>query len=75
MKSESVKSWEEWDDDKDQWVTQFEGTRTYKNSGNEYTIVAAAYSAKNAQGDWELKYHVEVTGGVFGETPQVCGTD
>jgi predicted nucleotidyltransferase len=36
------------------WGTRFEGIRSYKNSGNEYKVVAVAY------GDWEPKYHVEV---------------
>jgi hypothetical protein len=63
---ESITIWKEWDEDKGQWGTRFEGVRTYKNSGNEYKIVAVAY------GDWEPQYHVEVTGGVFGDEPQYC---
>jgi hypothetical protein len=71
--SETVKIWDEQDENR--WVTQFEGTRIYKNSGNEYKIVATTYDAENAEGNWETKYSAEVTGGVFGETPKKCGNE
>jgi hypothetical protein len=74
--SDTVKIWKGPDNkDSEKWVTHFEGTRIYKNSGNEYKIVASAYSGENAQGEWGTNYYAEVTGGVFGETPKICGNE
>ena len=70
-----MSSWETWDDSRG-WVTHFEGTRTYEDTGNEYKIVADASPYVESEGSpIKVRYHVEVTGGVFGDVPQTCGAD
>jgi 5,10-methylene-tetrahydrofolate dehydrogenase/methenyl tetrahydrofolate cyclohydrolase len=43
--------------------------RTYENTGNTYKIVGDIVVDKSAD---KVGYHITVTGGVFGETPQIC---
>jgi hypothetical protein len=70
----SMKSMRAWDDQKG-WVTHIEETRTYKKSGNEYKIVASAYPYVSGDSPIMVGYHVEVTGGAFGEIPKICSSD
>jgi hypothetical protein len=54
--------------------TYFEAKRTYEDSGNTYRI--AGYVGQDwVDNAWRVRYHIEVTGGVFGESPRTCGTD
>ena len=53
-------------------MTIFEIERTYKDTENIYSIMAAA-SRGVEDGAIKVRYHIEVTDGVFGDTPQVCG--
>ena len=69
--TQSISSWQDWVDDRG-WVSYFVGTRTYEDTGNEYEITAAASEYMSADNTIKVMYHVEVTGGVFGETAQTC---
>lgn len=71
--AQTVVSWKDVDERK-KLVTRFEGERTYEDSGNTYEITAYAWQ-ELWEGTWKIRYHIEITGGVFGETPQICGTD
>jgi hypothetical protein len=64
-------SWQDVDS-KRHLVTIFEVERTYKDTENTYSIMAAITQGIK-DGTVETVYHVEVTGGVFGDIPQVCG--
>jgi len=64
-----------WDGHKGAWVNILEGTRTYQDTGNKYKIVGDLFRYGSADGSIKVEYHVEVTGGVFGETPRTCESD
>jgi photosystem II stability/assembly factor-like uncharacterized protein len=73
--TQTVFSYDGWvDENKEVWGTNFGGERTYEDSGNTYEITAYAWE-EYGEGAVKVRYHIEVTGGVFGETPQICGTD
>jgi hypothetical protein len=72
--TQSMSSWQTVEEGRG-LVTHFEGTRTYENTGNEYKIVANASPYQDKDGSLKVKYHVEVTGGIFAETPQTCASD
>jgi len=46
---------------------QLNQERTYENTGNTYKIIGNIVVDKP-----NVSYHITVTGGVFGETPQTC---
>ncbi|MFQ5943892.1 MAG: hypothetical protein ACE5JF_10095 [Anaerolineales bacterium] len=48
---------------------QLDQKRVYKNSGNEYKIVGNIFVDEFAN---KVEYDITVTGGVFGDTPQIC---
>lgn len=74
--TQTVFSYKDWvDENQEVWGTHFGGERTYEDSGNTYEIKAYAWAEYPAEGGIKVRYHVEVTGGVFGETPQTCGSD
>ena len=71
----SMDSWQTWDEKKGR-VTHFEGTRIYKDSGNEYKIIASAYpDTSGKDGMITVAYNVEVTGGAFGTTTKICSSN
>ena len=43
--------------------------RTYQNTGNTYKIVGDIVVDKSTD---KVSYHITVTGGAFGEVPQIC---
>lgn len=73
--TQTVFSYKGWvGENKETWGTHFNVERTYEDSGNTYEITAYAWE-EYVEGAIKVRYHIEVTGGVFGETPQICGTD
>jgi hypothetical protein len=61
--------------------TRFEGQvvklklnqeRTYQNTGRTYKIVGDIAADRATD---KVSYHITVTGGVFGTTPQICESD
>jgi photosystem II stability/assembly factor-like uncharacterized protein len=56
--------------DKELWGTHFTEERTYEDSGNVYEVHAFTWPMSDVAGG--RGYYVEVTGGVFGETPETC---
>jgi hypothetical protein len=43
--------------------------RTYENTGNTYKIVGDIVVDKSIP---KVNYNITITGGIFGETPQIC---
>ena len=72
--TQSLSSRQSWDDDRG-WVYYLEGTRTYEDTGNKYEITADASEYMSADNTIKVMYHVEVIGGVFGETAQICESE
>jgi hypothetical protein len=48
---------------------QLNQIRVYENSGNKYEIIGSIFIDEAAD---EVEYSIMVTGGVFGDTPQIC---
>jgi hypothetical protein len=48
---------------------QLNQTRVYENSGNKYEITGSIFVDETAG---EVEYSIAITGGVFGDTPQIC---
>jgi photosystem II stability/assembly factor-like uncharacterized protein len=58
--TQSMSSWQTVEEGRG-LVTHFEGTHTYKNTGNEYKIVADASLYQSKDSSLKVNYHVEVT--------------
>jgi hypothetical protein len=54
------------------WTRRCEVTATFEKSGNNYEFDVTSYTAKVAQGKFQNRVEVIVTGGVFGDEPQYC---
>lgn len=59
-------------DEEGHLLYRFKGTRLYLLSGNEYFIVGWITQWVDPQKKIINDYYFEVTGGVFGKTPNIC---